>query len=84
LGVAGYLMIGFSKAGFGTGTGSLVVPLLAMTVPVPRRPPSFCPPCCSPTSFTLWRYRRHCDWMHLRIILPGVFSVLPEIILSLN
>lgn len=73
LGVAGYLMIGFSKAGFGTGIGSLVVPLLALIVPVPQAAAIVLPALLLTDIITLWRYRRRCDWMHLKVILPGAF-----------
>ncbi len=73
LGVVGYLVIGFSKAGFGTGIGSLVVPLLAMTVPVPQAAAIVLPALLLTDIVTLWMYRRHCVWAHLRIVLPGVF-----------
>lgn len=73
LGVAGYLVIGFSKAGFGTGIGSLVVPLLAITVPVPQAAAIVLPALLLTDIVTLWMYRRHCVWEQLRIILPGVF-----------
>jgi uncharacterized protein len=73
LGAAGYLMIGFSKAGFGTGIGSLVVPLLALTIPVPQAAAIVLPALLLTDIITLWRYRRRCDWTHLKIILPGIF-----------
>lgn len=73
LGVVGYLVIGFSKAGFGTGIGSLVVPLLALTVPVPQAAAIVLPALLFTDIITLWMYRKHCVWKQLRIILPGVF-----------
>lgn len=72
LGVLGYLMIGFSKAGFGTGIGSLVVPLLALTVPVPQAAAIVLPALLMTDIITLWRYRRQCEWPLLRSILPGI------------
>jgi uncharacterized protein len=73
LGVAGYLVIGFSKAGFGTGIGSLVVPLLALTIPVPQAAAIVLPALLFTDIITLWMYRKHCAWSQLRIILPGIF-----------
>lgn len=73
LGLVGYLVIGFSKAGFGTGIGSLVVPLLAMVVPVPQAAAIVLPALLLTDIVTLWMYRRHCVWAQLRFILPGVF-----------
>lgn len=73
LGVIGYLVIGFSKAGFGTGIGSLVVPMLALTVPVPQAAAIVLPALLFTDIITLWLYRHHCVWKQLRIILPGVF-----------
>ena len=73
LGVIGYLVIGFSKAGFGMGIGSLVVPLMALTVPVPQAAAIVLPALLFTDIITLWMYRKHCVWKQLRVILPGIF-----------
>lgn len=71
LGAIAFLMVGFSKAGFGTGIGSLAVPLMALIMPVPQASAIILPALLLTDIMTLWVYRKRGDWAHLRIMLPG-------------
>lgn len=71
LGAVGFLMVGFSKAGFGTGIGSLAVPLMALAVPVPQASAVMLPALLLTDLMTVWVYRARGDWSLLRIMLPG-------------
>lgn len=70
------LIIGISKAGFGSAFGSLAVPLMALTVTVPQATAILLPCLLVMDALGLRAYWRQADWDMLKRILPtGLFGI---------
>ena len=65
------LIIGISKAGFGSAFGSLAVPLMALTITVPQATAILLPVLCVMDALGLRAYWGQADWKMLRLILPA-------------
>jgi uncharacterized protein len=65
------LIIGISKAGFGSAFGSLAVPLMALTITVPMATAILLPVLCVMDALGLRAYWGQADWKMLRLILPA-------------
>jgi uncharacterized protein len=65
------LIIGISKAGFGSAFGSLAVPLMALTITVPMATAILLPVLCVMDALGLRVYWGQADWKMLRLILPA-------------
>jgi len=68
--VAGVLLTGISKSGFG-GIGGLAVPLMALTIPPPQAAAIMLPILLVMDAMGLVVFRSQFDRANLRIILPG-------------
>ncbi len=64
------LLLGISKSGFGTGFGSLAVPLMALSVTVPQAAAILMPVLLVMDLLGLHAWRGHFDWKLLRFLLP--------------
>ncbi len=64
------LLLGISKSGFGAGFGSLAVPLMALSVPVPQAAAILMPLLFVMDVLGLHAFRRHFDWPLIRFLLP--------------
>jgi uncharacterized protein len=64
------VIIGISKAGFGSAFGSLAVPLMALTITVPMATAILLPVLCVMDGLGLRAYWGQADWKMLRLILP--------------
>jgi len=64
------LLLGISKSGFGTGFGSLAVPIMALAVPVPQAAAILIPVLLVLDVLGLHAWRRHFDWPLIRFLLP--------------
>lgn len=64
------LLLGISKSGFGTGFGSLAVPVMALAVTVPQAAAILMPVLFVMDVLGLHAYRRHFDWPLIRFLLP--------------
>ena len=64
------LLMGISKSGFGSGFGSLAVPLMAMAVPVPQAAAIFMPILFAMDVMGLAAFRRHFDWPLVKFLVP--------------
>jgi uncharacterized membrane protein YfcA len=64
------LLMGISKSGFGTGFGSLAVPLMALAVTVPQAAAIMMPILLLTDILGLAFLRRHMDWHLLRFLVP--------------
>jgi uncharacterized protein len=65
------LIIGISKAGFGSAFGSLAVPLMALTITVPQATAILLPVLCVMDALGLRAYWGQADWKMLRLLLPA-------------
>jgi uncharacterized protein len=65
------IIIGISKAGFGSAFGSLAVPLMALTITVPMATAILLPVLCVMDALGLRAYWGQADWKMLRLILPA-------------
>jgi uncharacterized protein len=65
------IIIGISKAGFGSAFGSLAVPLMALTITVPQAAVILLPVLCVMDALGLRAYWGQADWKMLRLILPA-------------
>jgi uncharacterized membrane protein YfcA len=65
------LIIGISKAGFGSAFGSLAVPLMALTITVPMATAILLPVLFVMDALGLRAYWGQADWKMLRLILPA-------------
>lgn len=65
------VIIGISKAGFGSAFGSLAVPLMALTITVPQATAILLPVLCVMDALGLRAYWGQADWKMLRLILPA-------------
>lgn len=72
------LLLGISKSGFGSGFGSLAVPLMALSVTVPQAAAILMPLLFVMDVLGLHAYRRHFDWTLVRFLLP--FGLLGTIV----
>lgn len=68
--VPAVLLLGVSKSGFGAGFGSLAVPLMALSVPVPQAAAILMPVLLVMDLLGLHAFRRHFDWALIRFLLP--------------
>ena len=64
------LLLGIGKSGFGAGLGSLAVPLMAITVPVPQAAAILMPVLLLMDILGVAAFRREVDWRLLRFLLP--------------
>jgi len=64
------LMLGLSKSGFGSGFGSLTVPIMALVVPVPQAAAILMPVLLVMDLLGLHAWRRHFDWPLIRFLVP--------------
>lgn len=64
------LLLGISKSGFGSGFGSLAVPLMALAATVPQAAAILMPVLFVMDVLGLHAYRRHFDWPLIRFLLP--------------
>ncbi len=69
--VPAVVIIGISKAGFGSAFGSLAVPLMALTITVPMATAILLPVLCVMDALGLRAYWGQADWKMLRLILPA-------------
>ena len=65
------LLLGISKAGFGTGLGGMAVPLMALGMPVFQAAAILLPILCLMDLMTCWAFRRSWDARNLAIMIPG-------------
>lgn len=72
------LLMGISKSGFGAGFGSLAVPLMALTISVPRAAAIFMPILLVADLMGLLAFRREVQWPLFRFLLP--FSLLGTVV----
>ncbi|MGE4242920.1 sulfite exporter TauE/SafE family protein [Ramlibacter sp.] len=64
------LMVGVSKSGFGSGFGSLTVPLMALVVTVPQAAAIMMPILFVMDIMGLAAFRKHFDWRLIRFLIP--------------
>ena len=75
--VPAVLLLGISKSGFGTGFGSLAVPLMALSVSVPQAAAILIPVLLVMDLFGLAVFRKNVDLPFLRFLIPlGVLGSL--------
>lgn len=72
------LLLGISKSGFGTGFGSLAVPLMALSVTVPQAAAILMPVLLLMDLLALAAYRKDFDFAFLRFLIP--FGLLGSVI----
>jgi hypothetical protein len=65
------LLLGISKSGFGSGFGSLAVPIMALSVAVPQAAAILMPILFVMDIMGLAAYRRQFDWPLLKFLLPA-------------
>jgi uncharacterized membrane protein YfcA len=68
--VPAVLLMGISKSGFGSGFGSLAVPVMALAIPVPQAAAIFMPILFAMDLMGLAAFRRHFDWALIRFLVP--------------
>ena len=68
--VPGVILLGISKSGFGTGFGSLVVPMMALVIPVPQAAAILMPVLLALDLMGIWAYRRDWDRQLFWFLLP--------------
>ena len=93
LAIPAFITVGVSKGGFGSGLGSLAVPLMALAIPVPQAAAIMLPLLMVMDAIGLWAYRARWDRANMKIILPGAclglylgylaFRLLPEAFIRL-
>jgi uncharacterized membrane protein YfcA len=71
LAIPAFLITGISKGGFGSGLGSIAVPMLALVIPVPQAAAIMLPLLLAMDLVGLCGYRNKWDSANLRIMLPG-------------
>jgi uncharacterized membrane protein YfcA len=64
------LLMGMSKSGFGSGFGSLAVPLMALAITVPQAAAIFMPILFVMDILGLAAFRKHFDWKLIRFLIP--------------
>ena len=65
------VLIGISKAGFGSGLGIFAVPMMALIVPAFQAAAIMLPILCIMDAIGVWAYRRHWDGKNLYYMIPG-------------
>ena len=68
--VPAVLLLGISKSGFGSGFGSLAVPMMAMVITVPMAAAILMPVLAVMDVLGIWAYRRDLDKKLLRELIP--------------
>ncbi len=68
--VPSVLLLGISKSGFGTGFGSLAVPLMALAVTVPQAAAIMMPLLFVMDVLGIAAFRREVDWKLLKFLIP--------------
>lgn len=76
------LLLGISKSGFGSGFGSLAVPLMALSVTVPQAAAILMPVLLVMDLLGLHAWRHHFDWKLIRFLLP--FGLLGTVVGTLS
>lgn len=76
------LLMGMSKSGFGSGFGSLAVPIMALTIPVPQAAAVMMPLLFVMDILGLRAWRAHVDWALVRFLLP--FGLLGTLVGTLS
>lgn len=71
LAIPAFLITGISKGGFGTGLGTLAVPMMALVIPVPQAAAIMLPLLIAMDWIGLWTYRMKWDRANMRIMIPG-------------
>lgn len=94
LAVIGLIFTGISKSGFASGAGTVVVPLLTLTMPLSSAAALVLPLLLLMDARTIWHYRQHVIGSELRHIIPAalagillgslVLGKLPENVLQLT
>ncbi|RYY72387.1 MAG: sulfite exporter TauE/SafE family protein, partial [Comamonadaceae bacterium] len=64
------ILLGISKSGFGSGFGSLAVPIMAIAIPVPQAAAVLMPVLLVMDALGLHAYRRDFDWALIKFLLP--------------
>ena len=64
------LLMGVSKSGFGSGFGSLAVPVMALAISVPQAAAIFIPILFVMDVLGIAAFRRHFDWQLIRFLVP--------------
>ena len=68
--VPAVLLMGLSKSGFGSGFGSLAVPIMALAVTVPQAAAIFMPILLLMDLLGVAAFRKHFQWSLLKFLLP--------------
>ena len=76
------LLLGISKSGFGSGFGSLAVPIMALSVTVPQAAAILMPVLLVMDLLGLHAWRHHFDWKLIRFLLP--FGLLGTVVGTLS
>jgi uncharacterized protein len=71
VGALAVLLAGISKAGTGTGLGSLAVPMMTLAIPAPQAAAIMLPVLLVIDGFTLWTFRGKFDRALIKQILPA-------------
>ncbi len=69
--VPAVLLMGLSKSGFGSGFGSLAVPIMALAIPVPQAAAIMLPLLFVMDVLGVMAYLKHCDRGLIRLLLPA-------------
>lgn len=68
--VPAVLLMGLSKSGFGSGFGSLAVPIMALAISVPQAAAIFIPILLLMDLLGLAAFRKHFQWSLLKLLVP--------------
>ena len=68
--VPAVLLMGLSKSGFGSGFGSLAVPIMALAVTVPQAAAIFMPILLLMDVLGITAFRKHFQWSLIKLLIP--------------
>jgi len=71
LAIPAFLVVGISKGGFGSGMGSMGVPLMALAIPVPQAAAIMLPLLMVMDAIGMWKYRTQYARGHMKILMVG-------------